>query len=114
MLTALEDAKRNGASIVAVNPLPEAGLRRFKNPQTVRGLVGRGTDTGRPVPADPLRRRHGAAAGGLAAGPRGRGRRSPGTVLDHEFLDRYTLGLDEFRAHLAASRRGRGARGDRA
>ena len=29
--------------IVAVNPLPEAGLLKFRNPQTVRGLVGRGT-----------------------------------------------------------------------
>ena len=44
MLTALEDAKRHGASIVSVNPLPEAALRRYKNPQTVRGVVGRGTD----------------------------------------------------------------------
>jgi molybdopterin-dependent oxidoreductase alpha subunit len=43
MLTTLEDAKRAGASIVAVNPLPEAGLLRFKNPQTVRGTLGRGT-----------------------------------------------------------------------
>src|SRR5206468_3958188 len=36
MLSALEDAKRNGATIVAVNPLPEAGLMRYKNPQKVR------------------------------------------------------------------------------
>jgi molybdopterin-dependent oxidoreductase alpha subunit len=43
MLIALEEAKRNGATIVAVNPLPEAGLQRFKNPQKVRGVVGRGT-----------------------------------------------------------------------
>jgi molybdopterin-dependent oxidoreductase alpha subunit len=43
MLTALETAKRNGATIVAVNPLPEAGLQQFKNPQKVRGLVGKGT-----------------------------------------------------------------------
>jgi molybdopterin-dependent oxidoreductase alpha subunit len=43
MLSALEKAKRRGAVIVAVNPLPEAGLIRFKNPQTVRGTVGRGT-----------------------------------------------------------------------
>jgi molybdopterin-dependent oxidoreductase alpha subunit len=43
MLTALEKAKRNGATIVAVNPLPEAGLIRFKNPQKVRGIVGSGT-----------------------------------------------------------------------
>jgi molybdopterin-dependent oxidoreductase alpha subunit len=43
MLTSLETAKRNGARIVMVNPLPEPGLMRFKNPQTARGLVGRGT-----------------------------------------------------------------------
>ncbi len=43
MLTALETAKRRGARIVTVNPLPEPGLMRFKNPQTVRGIVGRGT-----------------------------------------------------------------------
>ena len=43
MLSALEKAKRNGARIIAVNPLPEAGLVRFKNPQTPRGVVGRGT-----------------------------------------------------------------------
>ncbi len=35
MLTALEVAKRAGATIVAVNPLPEAGLIRFKNPQRI-------------------------------------------------------------------------------
>ena len=43
MLTALELAKRNGAKIIAVNPLPEAGLLRFKNPQRVRGVLGKGT-----------------------------------------------------------------------
>jgi molybdopterin-dependent oxidoreductase alpha subunit len=43
MLTALEQAKRNGATIVAVNPLPEAGLMRFRNPQRIRGVVGSGT-----------------------------------------------------------------------
>lgn len=43
MLSALERAKRAGAAIVSVNPLPEAGLERFKNPQHARGLVGHGT-----------------------------------------------------------------------
>ncbi|MGN9842171.1 FdhF/YdeP family oxidoreductase [Nonomuraea sp. H19] len=42
MLTALERAKRRGARIIAVNPLPEAGLLRFKNPQRASGL-GHGT-----------------------------------------------------------------------
>src|SRR5262249_4347242 len=52
MLTALEKAKRNGARIMAVNPLPEAGLMRFRNPQTARGLVAGGTplaDTYLPI-----------------------------------------------------------------
>ncbi|MEV6958494.1 FdhF/YdeP family oxidoreductase [Streptomyces sp. NPDC051207] len=39
MLTALEKAKANGARIISVNPLPEAGLERFKNPQTAKGLT---------------------------------------------------------------------------
>ncbi len=33
MLTTLRDAKRNGARIIHVNPLPETGLERFKHPQ---------------------------------------------------------------------------------
>src|SRR6201991_383185 len=43
MLSALEQAKNNGARIISVNPLREAGLVRFKNPQTIRGVVGHGT-----------------------------------------------------------------------
>ncbi|MFG2221630.1 FdhF/YdeP family oxidoreductase [Streptomyces sp. NPDC048644] len=43
MLTALEKAKAGGTKIISVNPLPEAGLERFKNPQTPRGLAGGGT-----------------------------------------------------------------------
>jgi molybdopterin-dependent oxidoreductase alpha subunit len=39
MLTALEKAKSAGARIISVNPLPEAGLERFKNPQTPKGLT---------------------------------------------------------------------------
>ncbi|MGW2743411.1 FdhF/YdeP family oxidoreductase [Streptomyces sp. NPDC001450] len=39
MLSALEKAKANGARIISVNPLPEAGLERFKNPQTPQGML---------------------------------------------------------------------------
>lgn len=42
MLSALEIAKGRGAKIVAVNPLREAGLSRFDNPQKVRGMLGHG------------------------------------------------------------------------
>ncbi|MCZ1010527.1 FdhF/YdeP family oxidoreductase [Streptomyces lydicus] len=43
MLTALEKAKAGGTKIISINPLPEAGLERFKNPQTPRGVAGGGT-----------------------------------------------------------------------
>ena len=43
MLTRLENAKKNGGKIVAINPLREAGLLHFDNPQSVKGLVFRGT-----------------------------------------------------------------------
>ncbi|MEU9704436.1 FdhF/YdeP family oxidoreductase [Streptomyces sp. NPDC047981] len=39
MLSALEQAKAAGAKIISVNPLPEAGLEKFKNPQTPQGLL---------------------------------------------------------------------------
>ncbi|MCW2686558.1 MAG: Oxidoreductase alpha (Molybdopterin) subunit, partial [Mycobacterium sp.] len=42
MLSVLEKSKANGAKIIAVNPLPEAGLLRFKDPQKVHGVVGDG------------------------------------------------------------------------
>ncbi|WP_428329604.1 FdhF/YdeP family oxidoreductase [Mucilaginibacter sp.] len=40
MLSALEKAKKNGAKIIAVNPLHEAGLMAFKDPQKVKGVLG--------------------------------------------------------------------------
>ncbi|MBQ1122334.1 FdhF/YdeP family oxidoreductase [Streptomyces sp. B15] len=43
MLSALEKAKAGGAKIITVNPLPEAGMERFKNPQTAKGLAAGGT-----------------------------------------------------------------------
>ncbi|MFE2928699.1 FdhF/YdeP family oxidoreductase [Streptomyces goshikiensis] len=39
MLSALEKAKTAGAKIISVNPLPEAGMERFKNPQTPLGML---------------------------------------------------------------------------
>ncbi|MBX3284343.1 MAG: FdhF/YdeP family oxidoreductase [Actinobacteria bacterium] len=43
MLAALEQAKAGGAVVVAINPLHEAGLQRFKNPKRPRGVIGSGT-----------------------------------------------------------------------
>ncbi|WP_111718666.1 FdhF/YdeP family oxidoreductase [Homoserinimonas sp. OAct 916] len=99
MLTALEDAKKAGAQIVAVNPLPEAGLIRYKNPQTVRGLVGTGTQLADQF----LQVRLGGDMALLQAVSKrvlAAERANPGTVLDREFLDRHCLGLAEFERHL--------------
>ena len=43
MLTALQKAKANGATIILINPLPETGLMNFMNPQQLKGLLGMGT-----------------------------------------------------------------------
>jgi len=40
MLTALQKAKDKGAKIIAINPLHEAGLMGFRNPQNVKGILG--------------------------------------------------------------------------
>ena len=97
-LSALEEAKRNGGRIVAVNPLPEAGLRRFKNPQKPSGIVGRGTQI-----AD--RFLHIKPGGDLALFQalnrlllEAEDAR-PGTVLDHDFIDAHTTGFEEFAQH---------------
>ena len=99
MLTALEDAKRAGAQIVAVNPLPEAGLINYKNPQTVRGLIGKGTQLADQF----LQVRLGGDMALLQAVSKRvleAERARPGTVLDHAFLDRHCQGLAEFERHL--------------
>ncbi|MFJ5862585.1 FdhF/YdeP family oxidoreductase [Pseudarthrobacter sp. NPDC092439] len=100
MLTALEEAKEAGCSIVAVNPLPEAGLMRYKNPQKVKGIIGRGTDL-----ADQFLQ---VRIGGDMALLQAVSKRvldaeaaNPGTVLDHAFLEEHCEGLEELRAHLA-------------
>ncbi len=90
MLTALERAKRGGARIVAVNPLPEAGLLRFKNPQKPSGL-GKGTSL-----ADRFLqiRLNGDMALFQAL-----------SLLlldsaDEEFIERHTHGFEEWERHL--------------
>ena len=100
MLNALAEAKHGGATIVAVNPLREAGLLRFDDPQTPSGLLGRGT----ALADDYLQIRLGAD---LALFQYVNRRlleldRERGDVLDHDFLASSCVGLDELSAHLLA------------
>jgi molybdopterin-dependent oxidoreductase alpha subunit len=95
MLSVLEKAKANGAKIIAVNPLPEAGLMRFKDPQKVRGVVGNGV----PIADEFVQIR----LGGDMALFAGLGRllleaedSAPGSVLDHDFITEHCAGFDEY------------------
>ncbi|AQT79434.1 hypothetical protein B1R94_09385 [Mycolicibacterium litorale] len=97
MLSVLEKAKANGAKIVAINPLPEAGLIRFKDPQKVRGVVGHGI----PIADEFVQIR----IGGDLALFKGLGRllveaddRAPGTVIDRDFIAAHCHGFDDYLA----------------
>ncbi|WP_141012656.1 FdhF/YdeP family oxidoreductase [Nocardioides sambongensis] len=99
MLSALEETKRNGGTVIAVNPLPEAGLLRFKNPQKARGVLGRGTDI-----ADVFLK---IRPGGDLALFQMLNRllleaeeQAPGTVVDRAFVDAHCTGYDAFAAHV--------------
>ncbi|UNZ21129.1 FdhF/YdeP family oxidoreductase [Streptomyces sp. 891-h] len=99
MLSALEKAKRRGARIVAVNPLPEAGLQRFKNPQNARGIAGGGT----PLTDRFLQIRLGGDLALFQALSRllvEAEDAAPGTVLDHDFITAHTDGFQDYAAHL--------------
>ncbi|HEU5290586.1 MAG TPA: FdhF/YdeP family oxidoreductase [Cyclobacteriaceae bacterium] len=43
MLSALQKAKKNGAFIININPIPEAGLIGFRHPQNPLDLIGKPT-----------------------------------------------------------------------
>ncbi|WP_059008199.1 FdhF/YdeP family oxidoreductase [Streptomyces specialis] len=99
MLAALEETKRRGGQIVAVNPLPEAGLLRFKNPQKARGVIGRGTDLADQFlqirPGGDLALFQALNLLLLEAEDR-----APGTVLDRDFIRARTTGFDAFADHI--------------
>ncbi|WP_396897928.1 FdhF/YdeP family oxidoreductase [Mycolicibacterium sp.] len=101
MLSVLEKAKANGAKVIAINPLPEAGLLRFKDPQKVHGVVGHGV----AIADDFLQIRVGgdqALFRGLAKLLLEAEDRNPGTVLDREFIDSHCAGFDDYAAHIRA------------
>src|SRR5262245_48674100 len=99
MLTSLQRAKRNGAKLVHINPLPEVGMVRFKHPQEVAKLFGSGTAL-----ADLFLqvRINGDVAllKGIMKSVLAGEDKLPRRVLDHRFISRYTSGCNEFAAAL--------------
>lgn len=93
MLTALTKGKRNGAKIIAVNPLPEAGLMGFKDPQEVRALLNKPfelTDLYLPVKINGDM----ALLKALQILVLEEEAKNPGKVLDHDFIVNKTAGFD--------------------
>jgi molybdopterin-dependent oxidoreductase alpha subunit len=99
MLTALQKAKNNGAKIIAINPLHEAGLMGFKNPQTVKGLAGISTQL-----ADLYLQIHinedMAVFQAIERVLLEMELETPGEVFDHEFIKTNTVNYTQFLHHL--------------
>ncbi|MDR3025560.1 FdhF/YdeP family oxidoreductase [Chryseobacterium sp.] len=94
MLSALTKGKKNGAKIMAINPLPEAGLKGFKNPQEVRALLNKPyelSDLYLPV------RINGdmALLKALQILVLEEEAKNPGKVLDQDFIINKTAGFNE-------------------
>lgn len=100
MLASLQRAKRNGCKLVHINPLPEAGMVRFKHPREVVSLVGSGTEL-----ADLFLqvRINGDVAllKGIMKAVLAAEANLPRRVLDHRFIARHTSGFNEFAAALS-------------
>ncbi|WP_426998339.1 FdhF/YdeP family oxidoreductase [Pseudarthrobacter sp. N5] len=95
MLSALRDCKNNGGKVVAVNPLPEAGLMNFKDPQSLKGVIGSGTT----IADEYLQIRVGGdlalfqALGHLLLEEE---KINPGSVVDQSFVSAQTEGFDDY------------------
>ncbi len=112
MMTTLEHAKKNGATIVAINPIRETGFisvvnpnpQEYRNPLTfaAKMLANHGTplaDFWLPV------RINGdmAAMRGIMKEMLEEEDRHPGVVVDRQFIEQCTVGFDEFAAHVRAT-----------
>ena len=100
MLTALERCKENGGKIISINPLKEAGLGEFKNPQRPSKLIRKGTplaDLHLPV------RINGdiALLKAVMIKLLQEEQNFPGEVIDHNFIINNTSYYDLFIKHIS-------------
>lgn len=95
MLSALEKCKVNGGQIITVNPLPEAGLMHYTDPQSPKRMLTNGidlTDLFLPV------RINGDVAflKALMFEILQMDIAQDGGLIDHDFIDEYTEGYEQF------------------
>lgn len=95
MMSALSKGKANGAKIIAINPLPEAGLMGFINPQSVKDILKGGVqlaDLYLPVKINGDM----ALLKALEILLIEFEKKNPGTVFDNEFIKEKTVGYADF------------------
>jgi len=98
MLSALQKCKENGGKVISINPLEEAGLIRFKNPQEVKGVLQGGeaiTDIHLQVKINQDVALLKAILIKLVALDK-----IDKTVFDHQFITEYTSGYESLISHL--------------
>ncbi len=101
MLSTLQTATRNGAEIIAVNPMKEAGLVGFAHPQELTGMMGASS----PLASRFLRVKINgdlALFQGLCKAVLALEAAAPGTVVDRGFIENDTSGYESFAARTAA------------
>ena len=101
MLTALGETKKRGGKIITINPLPEVGLMRYNDPQNPLKWVGKGqklTDIFLQV------RINGDVAllKIILKLLWQKEQETPGAIFDHEFIESYTTGYDDFIEDVAS------------
>ncbi|TCK57037.1 molybdopterin-dependent oxidoreductase alpha subunit [Flavobacterium sp. 90] len=95
MLSALSKGKKNGAKIIAINPLPEAGLMGFRNPQEINGIIRSGVklaDLYLPVKINGDM----ALLKALEIILLELENKNPGKVFDYDFIKEKTTGYEDF------------------
>lgn len=95
MMSALAKGKKNGAKIIAINPLPEAGLMGFVDPQSVMGVLEGGVklaDLYLPVKINGDMALLKAIEMLLIDFEK----KNPGSVFDEQFIENKTVGYDAF------------------
>jgi molybdopterin-dependent oxidoreductase alpha subunit len=99
MLTTLAEAKQAGAKIIAINPLVEPGLLRFKDPQEAKGVIGNGqklADLYLQIRIDGDM----ALFKGISKEMLALEDANPGKAFDWNFICEKTAGIDDFLARL--------------
>lgn len=95
MMSALAKGKKNGAKIIAINPLPEAGLMGFINPQSVKEILTGGVqlaDLYLPVKINGDM----ALLKALELLLIEFEKQNPGKVFDEDFIKNKTVGYEDF------------------